>query len=61
VYKQVFPKVIDINRTLLTVLSDSQLEQLDAIFLLLQQRADDPAWLHDLPKSQRRLGGRNPG
>lgn len=59
VYQQVFPKVIDINRTLLTVLSDAQLEQLDTILSLLQQRVDDPAWLDDLPKSQRRLGGRN--
>lgn len=59
VYQQVFPKVIDINRALLAVLSESQLAELDTILSLLQQRADDPASLEDLPKSQRRLGGRS--
>jgi len=59
VYQQVFPKVIDINRALLSVLSDSQRAQLDTILSLLQQRANNPAALEDLPKSQRRLGGRS--
>ncbi len=59
VYQQVFPKVIDINRSLLAVLSDAQQAQLDTILSLLQQRAQDPALLEDLPKSQRRLGGRS--
>ena len=59
VYQQVFPKVVEVNRNLLSVLSDAQLEQLDTILCLLQLRADDPLALEELPKSQRRLGGRN--
>lgn len=59
VYGQVLPKVIAINRELLGVLSASQLEQLDVILSLLQHRADESLSPDELPKSQRRLGGRS--
>jgi DNA-binding MarR family transcriptional regulator len=37
VYQQVFPKVVNVNHNLLSVLSDTQLEQLDTILSLLQK------------------------
>lgn len=58
VHDQLFPKVRDINRQLLASLKAGEVAQLDAALDALQVRADALVATAQLPKADRRRGGR---
>lgn len=55
-----FPRVAQINRELLSVLSEAELVALDAALQRLQARADAMAPGPEAPLANRRQGGRSP-
>ena len=57
-YEQLFPLVCEINRGLLAPLSAADVQQLDASLALMQRRADALVLAAELPKADRRRGGR---
>jgi DNA-binding MarR family transcriptional regulator len=57
-YGELFPLVTAIHRDLLGVLEPRQLQTLDDALELLQQRAESLVAASDLPKADRRRGGR---
>jgi DNA-binding MarR family transcriptional regulator len=57
-YHALFPLVGDINRGLLAPLSPAEARQLDAMLGRLQARADAMVAAAELPKADRRRGGR---
>jgi DNA-binding MarR family transcriptional regulator len=57
-YAQLFPQVLEINRELLAALPGREVESLDQALDALQQRADAMVANADLPKADRRRGGR---
>ena len=57
-YDSLFPLVRQLNRDLLAALAPATLEQLDGALDALQQRADQLVALAELPKADRRRGGR---
>ena len=57
-YEQLFPLVQQINRELLSPLSARQLATLEAALGILQDKADGMVAQAELPKADRRRGGR---
>lgn len=57
-HQALFPLVCEINRGLLSPLAAQEVEQLDAMLDALQQRADAMVQAAELPKADRRRGGR---
>jgi DNA-binding MarR family transcriptional regulator len=58
-YTALFPRVVAINRELLSVLGEAEVATLDSVLGLLQGHADGLAReVHDGPKADRRRGGR---
>jgi DNA-binding MarR family transcriptional regulator len=57
-YAQLFPRVLQINHELLSVLSGAQLKALDRGLEALQGQADAMVGRAQLPKADRRRGGR---
>ncbi|WP_041675661.1 MarR family winged helix-turn-helix transcriptional regulator [Ramlibacter tataouinensis] len=57
-HQQLFPLVRGINQQLLSALSPRQVAQLDASFAALQAQADRMLQAAELPKADRRRGGR---
>ena len=55
---KLFPLVVDINQRLLRSLPAADVRSLDASLAALQQQADDMLRTADLPKADRRRGGR---
>lgn len=58
VYDELFPLICGIHRELLDVLDERQLDTLDESLDRLQSRAESLAASADLPKADRRRGGR---
>lgn len=57
-YDELFPLVCGINRGLLSALTPAAVERLDASLHALQQQADRMVEAAELPKADRRRGGR---
>lgn len=57
-YQALYPKVLEINRELLDCLPASGVADLDGSLAALQQRAEELVANADLPKADRRRGGR---
>ncbi|MCJ0765119.1 MarR family winged helix-turn-helix transcriptional regulator [Variovorax terrae] len=57
-YAELFPLVVQLNASLLSVLEGSDVHRLDAALDELQQRADAMVAQAELPKADRRRGGR---
>ena len=57
-HQALYPLVCGINRDLLAPLSAAEVRQLDAMLARLQLRAEDMVQAADLPKADRRRGGR---
>lgn len=57
-YEQLFPLVCEINRGLLATLSQAEVERLEHALDALQQQADRMVQAAELPKADRRRGGR---
>jgi DNA-binding MarR family transcriptional regulator len=57
-HEAMFPLVCEINRGLLAPLSASEARQLDGMLSRLQDRAEDMVAAAELPKADRRRGGR---
>jgi DNA-binding MarR family transcriptional regulator len=57
-YRELFPLVCEINRGLLVPLSAADVQQLDVSLAAMQRRADAMVRTAELPKADRRRGGR---
>lgn len=57
-YEAMFPLIAAINRELLQVIEPAQVDDLDAALVALQARAEQLLARADLPKADRRRGGR---
>lgn len=57
-YEAVLPRATAIHRDLVAPLTPAQAEQLDALLVVLQRQADAMQRAADLPKADRRRGGR---
>ena len=57
-YQELFPLVCEINRSLLAPLAGADVQQLDASLAAMQRRADAMVAAAELPKANRRRGGR---
>jgi DNA-binding MarR family transcriptional regulator len=57
-YEQLFPLICEINRGLLAPLAAAEVQQLDASLAAMQRRADAMVAMAELPKADRRRGGR---
>lgn len=57
-YEQLFPLVCEINRTLLEPLAAGQVEALETGLAALQRQAEQMVQAAELPKADRRRGGR---
>ena len=57
-YDELFPLVCEINRGLLAPLSAADAQQLDTSLAVMQKRADAMVRAAELPKADRRRGGR---
>lgn len=57
-YRQLFPLVCEINRGLLAPLSAADVQKLDASLTAMQARAEAMVLAAELPKADRRRGGR---
>jgi DNA-binding MarR family transcriptional regulator len=57
-YQALFPEVVEINRDLLAALGAAEVTRLDAMFDQLQSRAEAMVSRAELPKADRRRGGR---
>lgn len=57
-YQALFPLVCDINRGLLSTIGPAEVRQLDAMLARLQMQADTMVAHAELPKADRRRGGR---
>jgi DNA-binding MarR family transcriptional regulator len=59
VYEALFPVVVQLNAQLVQTLSDEELTVLDKALHAMQRQAEDMLGRDDLPKADRRRGGRS--
>ncbi len=59
-YERILPRVADINITLLSALSPTEVAALDDMLVRLQKQGDGMVTTIPVPKANRRLGGRRP-
>lgn len=57
IFDELFPVAVEVNRSLLSVLSTAEVERLDSMLVRLQTRADETLATAVLPKADRRRGG----